>query len=86
MNFMCHVTLKNLRSKLESEEQDSKVAELKLKSKRGIPYVLFIILDLKLKGWGFGLVTCANYWWETCVWIAFAILVRCWTCTALFYS
>jgi len=25
------------------------------------------------KGWGFGLVSCANYFWEACVWTIFAV-------------
>jgi very-long-chain enoyl-CoA reductase len=36
--------------------------------KRGIPY-----------GWGFGLVSCANYFWEALGWIAFSLLTRSWT-------
>jgi len=26
------------------------------------------------KGWGFGMVSCANYLWEGCAWLTFAIL------------
>ena len=29
-------------------------------------------------GCGFGLVSCANYFWETLVWISFAVLVHRW--------
>jgi very-long-chain enoyl-CoA reductase len=36
--------------------------------KRGIPF-----------GWGFGLVSCANYFWEALGWITFSILTRTWT-------
>ena len=28
------------------------------------------------RGWGFGLVSCANYFWETMGWIMFCILTR----------
>lgn len=31
-------------------------------TKRGIP-----------KGWGFGLVSCANYFWEACAWLTFCV-------------
>ena len=24
-------------------------------------------------GWGFGLVSCANYFWEACIWITFVV-------------
>ena len=48
MNFMCHLTLRNLRKPGTSE--------------RGIPH-----------GWGFGLVSCANYFWETMVWLSFSV-------------
>ena len=36
--------------------------------KRGIP-----------KGWGFDVVSCANYFWEALVWITFSIITRCYT-------
>jgi very-long-chain enoyl-CoA reductase len=36
--------------------------------KRGIPF-----------GWGFDLVSCANYFWEALGWIIFSLLVRTWT-------
>ena len=29
------------------------------------------------KGYGFGLVSCANYFWEVCAWGCFAGLSRC---------
>lgn len=35
---------------------------------RGIPH-----------GWGYGLVSCANYLWETLAWITFSVLVGCLT-------
>ena len=28
-------------------------------------------------GWGFGLVSCANYFWESLCWLCFAILSQC---------
>lgn len=28
-------------------------------------------------GWGFGLVSCANYFWETLAWTTFSVLVSC---------
>lgn len=52
MNFMCHVTLRNLRKPGSSE--------------RGIP-----------KGWGFGFVSCANYFWESMCWLTFSISSQC---------
>ena len=39
-----------------------------MEKRRGIPY-----------GWGFGMVSCANYFWEALGWIAFSILTRSWT-------
>jgi len=79
MNFMCHLTLKNLRAKVEEEAKNSPYDQLKLKSRRGIPHVKSQLYYFIVKGWGFGFVTCANYWWETCVWVTFAALTRCWT-------
>ena len=35
-------------------------------SERGIP-----------KGWGFGFVSCANYWWESLCWLTFSISTQC---------
>eukprot|EP00915_Cephaloidophora_sp_WS-2016_P009418 GHVH01013498.1.p1 GENE.GHVH01013498.1~~GHVH01013498.1.p1 ORF type:complete len:335 (+),score=39.14 GHVH01013498.1:74-1006(+) len=40
---------------------------------RGIPH-----------GWGFGVVSCANYWWESCAWFCFAILTNCFTSWVFF--
>mmetsp|Transcript_35896 Transcript_35896/g.32297 ORF Transcript_35896/g.32297 Transcript_35896/m.32297 type:complete len:327 (-) Transcript_35896:24-1004(-) len=68
LNFMCHKTLKELRAKVEKEVKSDQYGELKMRSARGIP-----------RGWGFDLVTCANYLWEVCVWTTFAIFVRCWS-------
>jgi very-long-chain enoyl-CoA reductase len=34
-------------------------------SERGIP-----------KGWGFGLVSCANYFWEALCWLTFAVMTQ----------
>lgn len=28
-------------------------------------------------GWGFQMVSCANYWWETLAWLCFCLLVQC---------
>merc|ERR1719329_566529 len=36
-------------------------------TERGIP-----------KGWGFDLVSCANYFWEACMWLSFAIMAKIW--------
>ena len=36
--------------------------------KRGIP-----------RGWGFGYVSCANYYWEALGWMTFSLLTRCYT-------
>jgi len=66
LNLMCHLTLKDLRASLETT--DKPYGDLKVRSKRGIP-----------KGWGFDYVTCANYTWEVCAWLSFALLVRCYT-------
>lgn len=41
--------------------------------KRGIP-----------EGWGFGLIACANYFWESCAWITFCALTN--TLTGTQYS
>ena len=35
-------------------------------SERGIP-----------KGWGFGLVSCANYFWESLCWLTFSVMTQC---------
>uniref|UniRef100_A0A7S3MVS4 3-oxo-5-alpha-steroid 4-dehydrogenase C-terminal domain-containing protein n=1 Tax=Strombidium inclinatum TaxID=197538 RepID=A0A7S3MVS4_9SPIT len=35
-------------------------------TERGIP-----------KGWGFGLVSCANYFWETMCWVTFSLSTQC---------
>jgi very-long-chain enoyl-CoA reductase len=35
-------------------------------SERGIP-----------KGWGFDLVSCANYFWEALCWLSFSVLTQC---------
>jgi len=48
MNFLCHVTLRNLRKPGETT--------------RGIPH-----------GFGFGLVSSANYFWESLCWLMFAV-------------
>jgi len=29
-------------------------------------------------GWGFNQVSCANYWWEFCCWLSFAIYAETW--------
>jgi len=42
-------------------------------TKRGIP-----------NGWGFGLVSCANYLWESYAWLTFAALTRCYTAYLFF--
>jgi very-long-chain enoyl-CoA reductase len=34
-------------------------------TKRGIP-----------KGWGFGFVSSANYWWEACAWTTFCVMAQ----------
>jgi len=49
MNFMCHITLRNLRKPGTTT--------------RGIPH-----------GWGFGYISCANYFWESMAWLSFAVL------------
>ena len=36
-------------------------------NQRGIP-----------QGWGFELVSCANYFWETLAWLTFAVFVQNW--------
>jgi very-long-chain enoyl-CoA reductase len=43
-------------------------------TKRGIP-----------NGWGFGLVSCANYLWESYAWLTFAALTRCYTAYLFFF-
>lgn len=35
-------------------------------SERGIPH-----------GWGFGMISCANYFWESLCWLTFAVLSQC---------
>jgi len=71
LNLMAHITLRNLRTKGGYASEDNKgdfSAELDAqRSQRGIP-----------KGWGFDLVSSANYFWEICIWLTFSILVRCW--------
>ena len=51
LNFMCHVTLRNLRKPGTTE--------------RNIP-----------NGWGFGFVSCANYFWESLCWITFSLTTQ----------
>jgi len=69
---MTHITLGNLRNKAGYVKEDNKEEFnpdlAAAKTARGIP-----------QGWGFGLVSSANYLWEVCIWITFAVLVRCWT-------
>jgi very-long-chain enoyl-CoA reductase len=72
LNFMTHVTLSKLRNTGEYIKEDNKeefnVDLAAARTARGIP-----------KGWGFDFVSCANYFWEICIWTTFAVLVRCWT-------
>ena len=66
MNLNCHLNLSDIRRVPGSEKNNEELAK-----KRSIP-----------KGFGFGLVSCANYFWEICAWTCFAVLVRCWTAYA----
>lgn len=70
MNFMTHVTLANLRRHPKDREQlplaaNEERADEPENKRRGIP-----------DGWGFGLVSCANYLWEICMWFTYAGLTR----------
>lgn len=60
-NFKCHTILSSFRKK-KSKSEGEYVNESK---QRGIPF-----------GWGFDIVSCANYFWEALGWIIFSILTR----------
>jgi very-long-chain enoyl-CoA reductase len=62
-NYKCHVILSSFRRNKEKTDKQENASK-----KRGIPY-----------GWGFDIVSCANYFWEALGWIAFSILTRTWT-------
>eukprot|EP00828_Plagiopyla_frontata_P048523 TRINITY_DN9327_c0_g1_i1.p1 TRINITY_DN9327_c0_g1~~TRINITY_DN9327_c0_g1_i1.p1 ORF type:complete len:329 (-),score=37.63 TRINITY_DN9327_c0_g1_i1:63-1049(-) len=64
MNLNCHINLSNIRRVPGTMNTTSE----ELAKKRQIPY-----------GYGFGRISCANYFWEICAWACFAALVRCWT-------
>ena len=71
-NYKCHVILSSFRKTKEKTENEYENAA----KKRGIP-----------QGWGFGFVSCANYFWEAMGWITFSILTRSWTAYMFtFYS
>ena len=63
-NFQCHSILSSFRKKKERKEGEYENES----KKRGIPY-----------GWGFNVVSCANYFWEALGWIIFSIITRAWT-------
>lgn len=60
-NFQCHVVLSSFRKKKTKVDGEYVNAS----KSRGIPY-----------GWGFNLVSCANYFWEVMGWLIFAIITR----------
>lgn len=66
MNLMCHIELSSFRKKAAKEKSDG--GYVNPAKVRGIP-----------KGFGFSLVSCANYFWESMGWIAFSLLSRCYT-------
>lgn len=61
MNYKCHKVLGDFRRspKLKSDKEYTNATK-----ERQIPY-----------GYGFGWVSCANYFWEALVWITYSILV-----------
>eukprot|EP01017_Pseudomicrothorax_dubius_P050261 TRINITY_DN9483_c0_g1_i2.p1 TRINITY_DN9483_c0_g1~~TRINITY_DN9483_c0_g1_i2.p1 ORF type:complete len:316 (+),score=91.32 TRINITY_DN9483_c0_g1_i2:73-948(+) len=61
LNFQCHKTLASFRKPKANENAESE----EVKSRRGIP-----------TGWGFDTVSCANYFWEICIWTTYAVLNR----------
>jgi very-long-chain enoyl-CoA reductase len=64
---MCHIELSSFRKKAAKPKTDAGTYVNPTKV-RGIP-----------KGWGFSLVSCANYFWESLGWIIFCILSRSYT-------
>lgn len=70
MNFMCHKTLSNIRTTAVDNPEIGSANK-----KRDMP-----------KGWGFGLVSCANYFWEFMSWVAFSLFSRCYTCNIYKWS
>ena len=62
-NYKCHMVLSSFRRNKEKSDEYENASK-----KRGIPF-----------GWGFNLVSCANYFWESLGWIIFSLLARTWT-------
>jgi very-long-chain enoyl-CoA reductase len=65
MNFKCHTILGNFRKSPKSKNDKEYI---NLAKERQIPY-----------GYGFDIVSCANYFWEALGWIAFSLLTRNYT-------
>jgi len=64
LNLQCHLVLSSFR---KAPKQKAEGYENQSK-RRGIP-----------RGWGFGLVSCANYFWESMAWVSFCVLTQGWT-------
>lgn len=63
---MCHIELSSFRKKAKVKAAGGEyVNPTKV---RGIP-----------KHWGFSLVSCANYFWESLGWVCFSLLSRSYT-------
>lgn len=69
MNYRCHKILGGFRT---SPKEKSDKEYINVSKARQIPY-----------GAGFGLVSCANYFWEALTWITYTILTKNYT-AALF--
>ncbi|KAM3136389.1 hypothetical protein pb186bvf_011524 [Paramecium bursaria] len=65
LNLMCHITLSNLRKK----PQQSQGEYVALNKQRAIPF-----------GYGFDLVSSANYFWEVLSWASFSIFTGSYAC------
>lgn len=63
-NFQCHTILSSFRKKKVKTGENY----VNSSTQRGIPY-----------GWGFNLVSCANYFWEVLGWLMFALITRAYT-------
>eukprot|EP01016_Furgasonia_blochmanni_P041870 TRINITY_DN549_c0_g1_i4.p1 TRINITY_DN549_c0_g1~~TRINITY_DN549_c0_g1_i4.p1 ORF type:complete len:240 (-),score=29.92 TRINITY_DN549_c0_g1_i4:180-899(-) len=78
LNLMCHITLRKLRTRRGEQyselKENNKADTTPENKKRGIPY-----------GWGFDLVSCANYFWEVMIWLTFAVLSRSYSSYAFLF-
>jgi len=67
LNLQCHITLSKFRKDV-AEKSPSSPEFQSTHKRRGIPF-----------GYGFDYASSANYFWESCAWIVFSMLTRCYT-------